>query len=309
LYEIKKLYPNILIIKKEHSGTALTRLKGLDFVDTLYFSFADSDDAVRSKGLIYLVNKMYYLQCDVGICRFQFHMSNFSLPSRKKWDCSVHSFQNSNDLGHVLNIFPNKIFSSDLIPVLKSIPVTVPVYEDTIPVFFLCALSKQTYITDRLLYDYYHSDITSSFSYQANPVYNIGVGSLYQLYLDGLQYGLERELFPKHQNAYDSMFIRLFLQRIKAMFHNKTFTKEEKDILAKDLLDILYAFIPNWREHPNYQSMFSHCEFNDIYNSIAAYLHLRDKKYFIDYESSSLSSKESFQNYCMHLDYIRKKNL
>lgn len=309
LYGLKEFFPNIQIVTKEHSGTALTRLRGLDFVTTPYFSFADSDDEVRSDGLFHLVSKMYTSECDMGIGRFQFHMGKFSLPSRKKWQEGTHFVADDFDLGRILNIFPNKVFHSNLISTLKNIPVNAPVYEDTIPVFFLCASSNKVYVTDYLLYDYhYHSDVTSTFSYYADPVCQVGITSLYQLYLDGFKYALNHELFPKNQVSFDSMFIRLFLQRIKAMFHNRNFTQEDKDILAKDILDLLNGLIPSWRNHPDYQTMFCHCEFNDIYNSIAAYLHLRNKCYFKQY-CSNLSTEEAYQQYCTDLDNIRKKIL
>lgn len=309
LYELKKVFPSIQIVCKEHSGTAKTRVYGTNFVNTPYFCFADSDDAVRSNGLSFLVNQMQQNNCDIGLGRFQFHMGKFSFPSKCKWTQGNHSFQEDLDLGRVLNILPNKVFSSDMISCFQEIPIQAPVYEDVLPAFFLGAFSSNAFITDQILYDYYyHSDVTSSFSYYANPSSSIGVKSLYQLYMEGYQYGYCHQLFPKHLEAYESLFLRLFLQRIKAVFHYKKFHADEKDLLAKDILELLGILIPDWKNHPDFLNYFQKCEWNDVYNSFLAYQYIKRKDYY-QKEPELVSPAEAYQQYCTDLDNIRAKIL
>ena len=308
LRELQKIWTNIQIVKKEFLGIADVRVYGSSFVTTPYFCFVDSNVSIRSKEFLFLVKQMNHYQSDMGIGRFQFHMGNLFISSRCKWNEGNHSFQEDLDLSRMLNIFSNKIFSSRMISILPNMSIATSNYEEILPSFFLGAHSSHTFITNHVLCDYYHPLQTSSLIYQSNPISHIDIECLIQLYLDGYRYGYESSLFPKHLSSYDSVFLRLFLQQIKSLFLSKKFDQDDKDLLGRDILEILSNLIPNWREHPNFQTGFKNCEFYDIYNSILASYYIK-RKYYFEEEPRAISPIESYQQYCADLDNIRKKIL
>lgn len=303
VHELQKIWTNIQIVKKEFLGTADARVYGAHLVTTPYFCFVDRNVSFQSKEFLFLVKQMDHYQSDMGIGRFQFSIGNVFVSSRRKWKDGNHSFQDDLDLSRMSNIFSNKVFSSRMISILPNMSIATSNYEEVLPSFFLSAHASHTFITNHILCDYY-----GSFSNQANPISHMDIECFIQLYLDGYRYGYESGLFPKHLSSYDSVFLRLFLQQIKSLFLSKKINPEDKDLLGRDILDILGNLIPNWREHPDFQNCFKNCEFYDIYNSFLANCYIKRKDYYQE-EPKFISPIESYQQYCSDLDNIRKKIL
>ena len=309
LYELSHNYSNVKVLTKEHSGIYNTRVMGTDFVKTPYFMFVDSDDRIVSKNVQKLCQNMNDNDCDMGIGRLYFKMCGFGMCSRKKWTECVHSFQKDIDIEQILNVFHNKIFSTKMIPVLKEMPHNTTIFEDTAPVFLTSLSANNIFISHDIIHNYlFRTDNLSFFSSLAKSDNQLGIQDLYTMFLDGKKYAIEKGFFPTFKLQYESMFIRLFLQRIKATYNSKVLPKDQKERLVNQILNLMTSLIPNWQQNSYYLAGFSKCELNDIYNSWKANQILKTNEYYKKKEF--LISKEDpeiyFEKYKNILEEVKR---
>lgn len=93
LYQLQRDQSNLKILKSNHQGAVNARRIGMQYVNTPYFSFVDSDDAVRTEEYVNLCKTLSTKNISVGVGRLVVYLPNFNVPlPAKKQKKSIINF-------------------------------------------------------------------------------------------------------------------------------------------------------------------------------------------------------------------------
>lgn len=288
-------HKNCKVIHTNNQGVVAARIEGLKCVDTEYFAFIDSDDFINIGAYIKLCESMKYYKYPVGTGRASVYFPSLNIPiNSRKWkkyhlDFSKDKREFSNTIcplwGKVWHISCAHYFME------KSEQY---VYEDLEVVYH--ALAKQRYMfhTNDLIYNYcVRKNSTSSIGLERTT--NKGVKGLLNATTSMKEKFLASGMYDEYEQELNSITIKLFFQRIRAIITNKSISNKKE--MLELMLNILDNYIPEWRSNKYYLEGFKGSEYDDSIYFKYAMIILKCLRIFDNYEHIEEDYKELLESY------------
>ncbi len=290
---------HIKVVLEDHAGTWETRKKALQYVETPYFTFADSDDLAFSKHLEHLCHKMQENELKFGVGRVRLSYDDFWCGvSRRRHEGIMDFEKNPRNLGDLLNTVWGKVYHQSLIPEFF-FEQNVVIYEDTIAPYLLAMHAKKGYFTNKQIY-FYQMRHDSTLFQMTDSTATVGLRNLYLCSM------YRRKAFDKegkledYISELDAIDIRLFLQRIQRVYRDKRIQNSTE--ISEIILKMMTNCVPNWEKNSYYKEHFRTAELNDTLNACLAKFFLTANG--IHLHSSFYESDQTIDDLCD--EYTRK---
>lgn len=250
LDKYKKQNQSMTVIHTENNGASFARTTGLSYVNTPYFSFADSDDYIKTKPYVNLASTLEETGYKIGNGRTCVHLakpfSKIPLHSRRWHLERVDFMQNKTALASTTCTLWDKIFHKDLIKYFET-PTDSTIYEDLEYTYHALASEGKMLHTNQIIYNYCMRRGSTSAK---------GLNMQTSAYLKGLLEAFENmktkfeksDLYQTYEDELIAIETKLIFQRILAVFNNKNI--ENKKEIAAIILNAFTVYNPNWQNNP-----------------------------------------------------------
>lgn len=264
LDEYAKSHDNVLVVHTVNQGAATARQVGLNYVNTPYFSFVDSDDTVRITNYMNLVHAMKERGYSVSNGRLVVYLPGLMIPfGSRKWSKADIDFeQDKLEFSNTTCSLLDKIFSRDMIELFQE-PSKQVVYEDLEFVYYALAKKRFMLHSNDLIYDYRMRGLAN------NSTSAIGLDSRKVDGISGLLGAItsmkgkfrDSGLLGDYQDELDAIAIKLIYQRIYNVLSSADI--ENKKEMAELVFQILSAYVPDWQRNKYFLACFKNSELND----------------------------------------------
>lgn len=240
LNEYAKKYENFIIHTQKNQGIAKVRNKGLELVDTKYFTFLDGDDYVEFDIYERLHDEIVKSDAQMSVCNFVWDFEDFK---KKNYIFKEGPYVCGKD--SILNIFAtlwNKMYLTSFV---KKLDFKFPDgyrYEDASFLYKLAPhLTKIAFVDKALIY---YVQRKGSITHTNNEK----VKDMVFVFKDLLRYYKQKDFYSIYKDELEYVFIRFFL--------GNTFLKaiKIKDVKQrKETLDLNWSLLqesfPSWKKN------------------------------------------------------------
>ena len=265
---------NVKLLNRDNQGAAMARKNALDYLETKYFTFVDSDDVSYIGNLLNLLKMMKSDGTKIGNGRIKCYLPNIPVGlNSKKWKLDYVDFgKDKSILGSVTCSFVDKIYHEDLIPIIKT-PSTHTQYHDMEVVYPALIKAGAMTHTNDIVYEYRMRNNSSSHSLsELDPVSSTCVSKILEAYELMVEILKENNMFDEYKEEVESIMIKLIYQRMRRMLMSNDI--ENKKEMATLFLNMMESIIPGYKNNKYYKDDFKGSEINDLisYNMCSKYI-------------------------------------
>ncbi len=254
---------NVKLLNRDNQGAATARKNALDYLETKYFTFVDSDDVSYVGNLLELLDQMKKDDTKIGNGRIKCYLPNIPIGlNSKKWKLDYVDFgKDKSALGSVTCSFVDKIYHESLIPIIKT-PSKHTQYHDMEVVYPALIQAGAMTHTNNIVYEYRMRNNSSSHSLsELDPVSSTCVSKILEAYDLMVDIMKDYGMFDEYKEEVESIMIKLIYQRMRRMIMSSDI--ENKKEMATLFLNMMESIVPGYQDNRYYKENFKGSEIND----------------------------------------------